>query len=328
MNLVCPVCGSEYLGWVTRCSSCGVALVPPAEAPNPLDLPEEDQVVYEMGAWPLDQQAEAAAALAESGIPHAFDGSDLVVHVDHEEAVDAMLDAIEAEAGPFDVQPVSDDAGELAYTLDGWSDDHRDELAARLEAGGVPYQLEEGALVVAAVDEAAVDFLVAEVRGEEPTVRTLPSGEVVDDDQPRRDDGQARASETGASEAGASETGASETGAGETGASGTDDGDGGDDDDDGELVSELFDVGARLERRPDDRDALVDFAALNARIDPERPPFGIDELAWERVVAWADDLADALTGEGGSEPEHEGEEGLGAVALAARRLRLGLRPFV
>ena len=302
MNLVCPVCGSEYLGWVTRCSSCGVALVAPAELPNPLDLPEEEQVVYELGGWPLDQQAEAAAAMAESGIPHAFDGSDLVVHLDHEEQVDALLDAIEAESGPFDVGPSSQATGELAYTLDGWSDEHRDELVARLGAGEVPHRIEEGALVVDARDEDAVDFIVAEVRGEEPTVRALPTGEVVDDDL---DDGVP---------AGAADD--------------ADDVDDDDGEDDGELVSGLFDASARLERRPEDRDALVDFAALNGRIDPEGPPFGISEMAWEKVVAAADDLADALTGEGGPEPDGEAEEGLGPVVLAARRLRAVLRPLV
>ena len=308
MNLVCPVCGSEYLGWVSRCSSCGVALVAPGEAPNPLDLPQEEQVIYELGAWPLDQQAEAAAALAESGIPHAFDGTDLVVQLDHEEAVDALLDAIEAESGPFDVQPAAEPAGELLYELDGWSDDDRAQLEARLGAGGVPYRVEEGALVVDGRDEEAVDFLVAEVRGEEPTVKTSAAGEAVPDDVASGEDG------------------------GDGGDGDDTDDDGTDNDavgeDDGELVSELFDVGARLERRPDDRDALVDFAALNARIDPEAPPFGFTAMVWDKVIGAADDLADALTGEGGPEPEGEAEQGLGPVVLAAGRLRTVLRPYV
>ena len=308
MNLVCPVCGSEYLGWVTRCSSCGVALVPPGEAPNPLDLPEEEQVVYELGAWPLDQQAEAAAVLAESGIPHSFDGSDVIVHIDHEAEVDALFDAIEAESGPFvdaadaadAAEDREDDDGELAYELEGWGDEHRQELETRLQAGGVPYRMELGALVVDAGDEPAVDFIVAEVRGAAPSLRALANGEVADDTEDTR------------------------------GGDGADDADTdeADDTDDGELMSELFDVAARFERRPDDRDALADFATLNAAIDPDEPPFGIDQISWEKVIAAADDLADALTGEGGPEPADEAESEVAIVVLAARRLRASLRPFV
>jgi hypothetical protein len=88
-------------------------------------------------------------------------------------------------------------------------------------------------------------------------------------------------------------------------------------------------VAARLERRPEDTDALVEFAALNGELDPERPPFGMNQLAWDKVIEAADDLADALTGEGGPEPT-EGVEGelTGSVVLAARKLRAVLRPFV
>jgi hypothetical protein len=294
MNLVCPVCASEYLGWVSRCSTCGVALVAPGEAPNPLELPEEDTVVYELGAWPLDQQAEAAAAMAQSGIPHAFDGDDLVVHVDHEPEVDTLLEAIEAEHGPFDA-PSGDEEGEIVYELDGWSEEHCEALEARLQGGGVPYRFEDGTLVVEARDEAAVDHLVAEVRGAAPALQTLEDGEVVADTELAGGDGDA------------------------------------DDDagmDGGELVSGLFDVAARLERRPDDRDALVDFAGLNGEIDPERPPFGVDALAWERVIVAADDLADALTGEGGPEPDDPEAGDAAVVVLAARNLRAALRPYV
>ena len=36
---ICPVCGSDYLDWVETCSTCGVPLVVPAQAPDPLRLP-------------------------------------------------------------------------------------------------------------------------------------------------------------------------------------------------------------------------------------------------------------------------------------------------
>ncbi len=284
MNLVCPVCGSEYLSWVNKCASCRVALVAPGEAPNPLELPEDQQVVYELGAWPLDLQAEAAAAMAESEIPHAFDGADLVVHLDHEAAVDAIMEAIEAEHGPIDTEAGDGgEPGELVYELAGWQPEHRADLEVRLQAGGVPYRVEDDAIVVDQRDEEAVDFLVAEVRGEEVDVVDLETGELVGDAADDADDGD------------------------------DDDDDGGYD---GELVSSLFDVAARLDKRPDESAALVDFAALNGRLDPERAPFGITVMAWEKVIDAADDLAAALT------------EDRDNVSLAAGHLKAILRPYV
>ena len=108
---ICPVCGSDYSGWVERCASCGVALVALADAPDPLRLPEDQQVVYELGVWPLGLQAAAAQAMAESGIPHGWDGTDLVVHLDHEAAVDALLEEIEsAQPGVVGADWLDEDA--------------------------------------------------------------------------------------------------------------------------------------------------------------------------------------------------------------------------
>ena len=94
---ICPVCGADYLDWVETCSVCGVQLVAPGEAPDPLRLPVEQQVVYELGVWPLGLQAAAAQVMAESGIPHGWDGTDLVIQLEHEATVDDLLDAIEQE---------------------------------------------------------------------------------------------------------------------------------------------------------------------------------------------------------------------------------------
>ena len=70
-------------------------------------------MVYELGGLVLDMQAEAAEVLAESQIPHTWDGTDLIVHLDWEPMVDELLDAVERGAtGSVDA---SDD--ELVYEL-------------------------------------------------------------------------------------------------------------------------------------------------------------------------------------------------------------------
>jgi hypothetical protein len=133
-----------------------------SDVPNPLDLPEEQQVVYELGEWPLDLQAEAAEVMAESGVPHAWDGTDLVIHLDWEDAVDELLDGVERAAGGVETGEGGD--GELAYELDEWSEDDRAELTRRLDAGSVPHRWEDDTtLVVAGGDEELVETFLDEI---------------------------------------------------------------------------------------------------------------------------------------------------------------------
>src|SRR5262249_44351494 len=72
-TIVCPVCGTEYESWSTRCLNCGVALVGSDEPIDILSLDESEQVVYELASWPLDLQASAAEAMAEAELSHAWD---------------------------------------------------------------------------------------------------------------------------------------------------------------------------------------------------------------------------------------------------------------
>lgn len=131
----------------------------PANPVNPLDLPEEEQVVYELGGWSFDLQAEAAEVLAESQIPHTWDGTDLVVHLDWEQMVDELLDAVERGA----TGTVDEDDDELVYELDEWPAEDREALVAKLAEAGVAHRWEgddEATLVVAPGDEAVVEALL------------------------------------------------------------------------------------------------------------------------------------------------------------------------
>jgi hypothetical protein len=127
---------------------------------DPLQLPEDEQVVYELGEWSLDLQAEAAELLAESEIPHAWDGTDLIVHVDWENTVDELLDDLERGAtGDVDA---SDD--EVVYELDEWSAEDREKLTAKLAEAEIPHQWEgEVTLVVSPQDEELVEAVLDEL---------------------------------------------------------------------------------------------------------------------------------------------------------------------
>jgi hypothetical protein len=162
-NVACPVCGTEYAGWSVRCPSCGTALTPAVEV-DPTNLADDEKVVYELGEWPLEVQAEAAQVMAESGIPHTWDDTDLVVHLDFEEQVDALLEEVEREAiANGQLEPSGDsegDGAEVVYDLSDWGEADRQKLDKRLDEGDVPHLWEGTSLVVAATDEAMVEELL------------------------------------------------------------------------------------------------------------------------------------------------------------------------
>ena len=101
-------------------------------------------------------QAEAAEVLAESQIPHTWDGTDLVVHADWEAMVDELLDAVERGA----TGTIDDSDDELVYELDEWSEDDRAMLTGKLDDAAVTHRWEETSLVVAPADEAQVEALL------------------------------------------------------------------------------------------------------------------------------------------------------------------------
>jgi hypothetical protein len=302
-----------------------VALVALADAPDPLRLPEDQQVVYELGVWPLGLQAAAAQAMAESGIPHGWDGTDLVVHLDHEAAVDALLDEIEsaqpgvvgagwldnaaADDAAADVASAAPGAGrlteaeledaellaeggagdELEYELDEWLPADRRLLSDRLDAARMRYRWEgDDVLVVAMADEAAVEALLDEV--EYPDALPADEADLDDDEVPF------------------------------------------------ELMSGLFVAADRLKANPRDPDGIEGLIAFVSGASPARPPFGVDPAVWVGAIVQADELADRIAG-GGDEDgdglvdgvvDEEGEPVFADDDLVARAatLRDLLRPYI
>jgi hypothetical protein len=293
MNRACPVCGAEYLDWVAKCADCGVALVAPADLPDPLQLPEEQQVVYELGAWPLELQAAAAEAMADSSIPHGWDGLDLVVHLDHEAAVDAIMAKVEEEHG----EAAAADDAELTYELDEWPEHDREAVTSKLAEGGVPYRWEdESTLVVASRDEQRVEEILDEVE--------FP------DALPRFDDVAGAEGDDG-------------EGIGDAGA---DDGEPDDDDTteavdaDPEMMGNLFVAADRLIKNPLDPTGVESLSHILGEIDPDVPPYGVAPALWHKVVDGAEAMGDALA--------EEGDTRLHEVSQHATMVRDLLRPYV
>lgn len=130
---------------------------------EPIDFDPNDSAIvkvhYNVDVWTLDQQAELAEAMAQALVPHAWDGSELVVPETHEAEVDAIFERLEEELGPFPIV-LEDDVESTEFNLDEWTDADRTVLSEALVESEVPHRWEGHAVVVAAEAEDAVDDLL------------------------------------------------------------------------------------------------------------------------------------------------------------------------
>lgn len=134
-----------------------------AASGQPIDFdPGDDSIVkvhYDLSAWSFDHRAELAEALADAGIPHYWDGEELVVPEVVETAADAMFERLEEELGPFPVG-LADDEPSVEYTLDEWSASDRTTLTDSLVEAEIPHRWNGPTLHVAADAEDDVDALL------------------------------------------------------------------------------------------------------------------------------------------------------------------------
>ena len=125
---------------------------------NPKD-PEALTTRYDLSDWSVDDRADVAAALADAGIAHSWDGSELLVAQDTEQVVDAILDEIEDELDNLEDDD-DDDSGEdsiTEYELDEWSEGERKQLCDMLDNLDIGYRWDGTMLLVPIGVEAVVD---------------------------------------------------------------------------------------------------------------------------------------------------------------------------
>lgn len=104
---LCPSCGAEYEPGVATCSECGVALDEGAD--------EEAVLVYEMEGWEPEERSALDRLLDAEGVPHRWEGDELVVPEGSEAQVDDLMDEIEY---PDALEPAEqDDDDEAVYSV-------------------------------------------------------------------------------------------------------------------------------------------------------------------------------------------------------------------
>lgn len=136
-----------------------------AGAPPPLDFdfdpndPDQTKVHYNLAGWGFEQHAELSETLAERGIPHVWDGDELVIPEQIESYVDALFDELEAELGPFPV-PLSDGDPSTEFGLDEWPARDIETLRQSLIEAEIPHTWTGRTLLVAQDAEDVVDDLL------------------------------------------------------------------------------------------------------------------------------------------------------------------------
>lgn len=221
--------------------------------------PDAVNVHYDLSSWKPDQEAELIEALAESEIPHAWEGSELVVPEEVEGEVDALFEVLEARLGIESAdgtvtevvtsEPIEADEQLTEYELEEWSVADRAVLTEALVASRVPHRWEDGLLLVPTEAEDAVEELMNDI--ESGQVWIVPEGD---------DDGYS----TG--------------------------------EDPSDVLLVFKEAGERLARNPLDADGLEALLAALEAADPDRPLPGIVPATWRQVCSLAEDIADALAG--------------------------------
>ena len=270
---------------------------------NPND-PDATRVLYDLSSWTFDQQAELAAELAESEIPHTWDGTELVVPESHEAVTDSTITRVETRLGVvYDGDPnahvdsdvadyddesatvnravpldIPDDDATTEYELADWPEGDRQSITRALTRQSVPYRWEDDLLVVPTANETLVESLMDMSEQGEFTAHV----DDIDSDDIDGDDGGERLPF--------------------------------------ETLTTFFLAGVRLQKNPMDADGLEQLIAAIQLADPARPPYGVDLRLWQRTCELADELAGALAD--ADEPDRDE-----TVAVAGELHDL-LRPYI
>jgi hypothetical protein len=181
----CPECGREYGLSATRCTTCDHELVETLAGDEPFDDTvglvddtsiDEDEagedavvedvddtdehVTYELSDWSREARVMLEQLLSGADIVRAWEGGDLVVRADDEQAVDELVDQVRATDRPA----LDPDAEKIVYEVSDWSGDQLATLTDALAARGIAYEFDvDGDLVVLATDEQGVEALLDEI---------------------------------------------------------------------------------------------------------------------------------------------------------------------
>lgn len=125
-----------------------------------LDGGSGDEITFELDEWSDHDRTMLRDRLETLGAPHSWEGTTLVVAAADEAWVERIMDQVDED---LSTAAEEDDDEHVAYDLTDWDDDSCLRLLDALAAETIPYGLDGDELLVAALDEARVDEIVAAI---------------------------------------------------------------------------------------------------------------------------------------------------------------------
>lgn len=322
----CSQCGGEFLDDVEDCPDCSIPLV--ASKPDDLLAPDfsaEGELEYDLADWAAESRLMVQQLMQAASVPHAWQGTSLLVPAPFEAKADAVVDEVEASLPPV----LDPDAEKVAYELDGWSDAQVGELCALLDTESIPYGFDQDDdLVIEEKDDPRVeaiieamdlaggtqldpdDALVDGVDGADGAVGAVGEDDGAFDDGDGDDDGEGDADDDADDDA-------------EDDDAEDDDGEG--DDEEGEevnaadLLSDLFVAADRLKRRARDHEGVLSLVDNAEIANGAALPYGFDPKVWADVLARVNEVLHLIEDDASTDE---------SIEESAGELRDVLRVFV
>lgn len=122
-----------------------------------------DEITFELDEWSEQDRAVLRDRLETLGAPHSWEGTTLVVAAADEAWVERIMDQVDEDLSTAPEEEDEEDDEQVAYDLADWDDDSCVRLLDALAAETIPYGLDGDELVVAGLDEARVDEIVAAI---------------------------------------------------------------------------------------------------------------------------------------------------------------------
>lgn len=127
----------------------------------------DDEITFELDEWSEPDRTVLRDRLETLGVPHSWEGSTLVIAATDEAWVERIMDQVDDDLiTAQEAQGAEDgdeDGDEVGYDLTEWDDDSCLRLLETMAAEAIPYGFDDDELLVAAVDEARVDEIVAAI---------------------------------------------------------------------------------------------------------------------------------------------------------------------
>ncbi len=123
-----------------------------------------DSIAYDLADWSEIERQAITERLREAGVPHGWEGAQLMIAAVDEGVVENVLDIVEGESDEEAPEPLDPERDQVAYGVEELEDEDLDALADALRAAGIAHAWGDEELYVYAEDEDAVDELFEKVQ--------------------------------------------------------------------------------------------------------------------------------------------------------------------